>query len=166
MIQGNFWVLMRCSDRVFTWSNGAGVWTSLRHVGRIKASRFESDHATLPWLLIKDRDTEPASQPDGRTDTERESETRQRDRWTPQSWGLHTVKLSEGKRHCKKGTVKTVFFFLSFLFLSGIHILNRTGCEWESSIRWQIYQKSLALIAKLGQRHLSLSKKILIAVLI
>lgn len=107
---------MRCSDRVFTWSNGTGVWTSLRHVGRIKASRFESDHATLPWLLIKDRDTEPASQPDRWTDRHRERvRDRQRDRWTPQSWGLHTVKLSEGKRHCKKGTVKTVFFFFFFV---------------------------------------------------
>lgn len=121
MIQGNFWVLMRCSDRVFTWSNGAGVWTSLRHVGRIKASRFESDHATPPWLLIKDRDTEPAGQPDGRTDTERESET---DRETGELLSHEDCILSNCQREkgiVKKELSKPYFSFFLFFFVRYSH---------------------------------------------
>lgn len=130
-----FWVLTRSSDCVFTGSNCTRVWMSRRHVGRIKAFHSESDRAVLQWLLIKDRDTEPDRQTDGR-----------KDRQTPQSWGLHTVKLSE-ERHCEKGNCQTSFFFYQHL--------KSDGWKMEFWIWRQSYQKiSAPLITQSGHHHL------------
>lgn len=115
---------MRCSDRVFTWSNGAGVWTSLRHVGRIKASRFESDHATLPWLLIKDRDTEPASQPARQMDGQTQRESQRQDRETGELLSHEDCILSNCQREkgiVKKELSKPYFSFFLFFFVRYSH---------------------------------------------
>lgn len=91
---------MRSSDCVFTGSNCTRVWKSRHHVGRIKAFHSESDQATLQWLLIKDRDTEPGI---GREEAQRSGE-RQKDRQLSHE-NCTLSKLSE-ERHCEKGTVR------------------------------------------------------------
>lgn len=58
--RGNFSVLTRSSDYLFTRSKWR-MWTSQRHVGRIKAFCSEGDGTVLLCLLIKCRISESAN---------------------------------------------------------------------------------------------------------